>query len=169
MDLISRLQDSIRRTMLSKPFGNIEETPVRTATEMSIRNADLAETSMSASGRIQNELLERLIARCVFILSKVGKLPKFKVNGREAAIKFTSPSAKIQDEVDLAATLRFMEIMQQLPPELLYMTIKLEDVPKSIASFLGVNNNLLLTEAEQKQKQVEMEQKQAAAQQQGAQ
>ena len=112
MDYIQRKQDSIRKMMMSKPFGNIEETPVRTATEMSIRNADLAQTSMSASGRIQVELLERLIARCVYILSKIGKLPPFKVNGREAAIKFTSPSAKIQDEADLAATLRFMEIMQ---------------------------------------------------------
>lgn len=163
MDLITRLQDSIRRTMMSKPFGNIEETPVRTATEMSIRNADLAETSQSASGRIQNELLERLIARCVYVLSKAGKLPDFKVNGREAAIKFTSPSAKIQDEVDLATTLRFMEIMQTLPQELLYMTIKVEDIPKEVANYLGVDNKLLLTEAEKTQKKSEMQQAQAAA------
>lgn len=169
MDLISRLQDSIRRTMLSKPFGNIEETPVRTATEMSIRNSDLAQTSMSASGRIQNELLERIVARCVYILSKAGKLPPFKVNGKEAAIKFTSPAAKIQDETDLAATLRFMEIMQSLPPELLYMTINVDEIPKEIANFLGINNNLILTKAEQLQKKQEMEQQQAMMAEQQAQ
>lgn len=163
MDLIQRLQDTVRSTMLSKPFGNIEETPVRTATEMSIRNADLAETSQSASGRIQVELLERVIARCVFILSKAGKLPQFKVNGREASIKFTSPSAKIQDEVELAATLRFMEIMQSLPPELSYMTVKVEEIPAEIANYLGVSKKLLLTEQEQQQKKSEMQQ-QAAAQ-----
>jgi len=165
MDLIGRLQDSIRKTMMSKPFGNIEETPVRTATEMSIRNADLAQTSQSASGRIQVELLERLISRCVYILSKIGKLPMFKVNGRETAIKFTSPSAKIQDEVELAATLRFMEIMQTLPPELLYTTIKVDEIPKEIANFLGVNKKLILTNTEKEQKKNEMMQAQAAQQQ----
>lgn len=162
MDLINKLQDSIRKTMLSKPFGNIEETPVRTATEMSIRNADLAETSMSASGRIQTELLERVIARCVYVLSSLGKLPKFKVNGREASIKFTSPSAKIQDEADLAITLRFMEIMQQLPPDLLYMTVKLDMIPKEIAEMLGVSKNLILSDSEKEQKKTEIQHAQAA-------
>ena len=162
MDLIQRLQDSVRKTMMSKPFGNIEETPVRTATEMSIRNADLAETSQSASGRIQVELIERLIARSVYILSSLGKLPQFKVNGREAAIKFTSPSAKIQDEADLAATLRFMEIMATLPPELSYMTVKVEEIPSEIANYLGVSKKFILTEQEQQQKKSEMQQAQAA-------
>ena len=168
MDMIQKLQDAIRRTMLSKPFGNIEETPVRTATEMSIRNADLAETSMSASGRIQNELLERLVARAVYILSKQGKLPQFKVNGREAAIKFTSPSAKMQDEVDMATTMRFMEIMLQLPPELLYQTVAVDKVPKTIADMLGVKKELILTEAEMAQKKIEMEQQQAMLAEQAA-
>ncbi len=164
LDLITRLQDSIRRIMLSKPFGNIEETPVRTATEMSIRNADLAETSMSASGRIQTELLERVIARCVYILGRAGKLPQFKVNDREASIKFTSPSAKMQDEVDLATTLRFMEIMQSLPQELLYTTVKVDEIPSTVAEFLGIGKKLLLTDAEKLQKQQELAQMQAAQQ-----
>jgi len=165
MDLIQRLQDSIRRIMLSKPFGNIEETPVRTATEMSIRNSDLAETSMAASGRIQTELLERLIARCVYVLSRLGKLPKFKVNGREASIKFTSPAAKAQDEYDLASTLRFVDIMQALPPELLYMTLKVEDVPKHVAKLVGLDSNLLRSDTEIQQKQQEMQQQAQQAQQ----
>ena len=165
MDLIGKLQDNIRRTMLSKPFGNIEETPVRTATEMSIRNADLAETSMSASGRIQTELLERIIARCVFILGNLGQLPKFKVDGKESAIKYLSPSAQSQDEQDLAAVLRFMDTMQVLPPDLLFTTVKVDAIPKFIAEKLGVSKSIILTEAEQVQKKNELQQEIAAQQQ----
>ena len=90
---IAKLQDTIKKALLSKPFGNIEETPVRTATEMSIRNADLQSTAGSASGRIQTELLERLINRIVAILMEAGKLVPFKVDGKEVTIKFTSPMA----------------------------------------------------------------------------
>jgi len=149
IDLIQRLQDSIRRTMLSKPFGQIDETPVRTATEMTIRNADLAQTTMSASGRIQSELLERVIKRCVYILKDNGKLPEFKVNGKEVKIKFTSPSSRQQDAEDLATTLRFMQIIENLPPELIQTTVKIEDIPKYIGNVLGVSKSLIRDDQEQ--------------------
>ena len=164
IDLMNRLQDSIRRTMMSKPFGQIDETPVRTATEMSIRNADLAETTLSASGRIQSELLERLIQRCVYILKVNGKIADFKIDGKEIALKYTSPAAKKQDEMDVAVTLRFMETLVTMPPELINMTIKVEDVPKYIADKMGVSKSLIRTPTEMKQKESEMQQAMAAQQ-----
>ncbi len=170
-DIIQTLQDRIRRTMLSKPFGQIDETPVRTATEMSIRNADLAETSLSASGRIQSELLQRLIARCVFLLKEQGKIADFQVNGKEVAIKFTSPASRKQDESDIATLLRFSEMMQMLPPEYVMQAIKIEDFPKAMADTMGVSKDLIRTEMEiaakkEEQKQLQqqmMEQEQQAA------
>jgi hypothetical protein len=168
IDLINRLQDSIRRTMLSKPFGQIDETPVRTATEMSIRNADLAETSMSASGRIQTELLERLIARCVWILKKLGKVADIVVDGKEVAVKYTSPSARLQDEDDLAVMMRFMEIMAALPPELVNMTVKVEDFPANVADKLGMDKSLIRSQSEQKEKEAEMIKAKAEMMDQGA-
>jgi len=165
VDLINRLQDQIRRTMMSKPFGQIDETPVRTATEMSIRNADLAETTASASGRIQTELLERVISRCVYILKKAGKIADFRVDGREVAVKYSSPSARAQDEADLAVTMRFMEAMGAMPPEMINMTIKVEDLPSHIANVMGVSKALIRTKTEQQQKANEMQQQQAAMQQ----
>ena len=167
MDLISRLQDSIRRTMLSKPFGNIEETPVRTATEMSIRNADLAQTTGAASGRVQTELLERIVKRSVEILKAAGKLADFSINGKEVKIKFTSPNARQQDEIDLATTLRYMEVVQSLPPELVRVTVKVEDFPKHVADIMGLDKKLLRTESERalEKKRIEEEQKNMMAQQ----
>jgi len=135
---IKNYQDQIRRTFLSKPFGNIEETPVRSATEMSIRNADNAASTLSASSRVQSELLERIVANSLYILKKAGKVPDFKVNGKEVKIKFVNPSTRQQDESILAAYGRFMEFMAPLPPELVAQKIKVEDVPVDIWDTLGL-------------------------------
>lgn len=166
MDAIRMLQDNIRRIMISKPFGNVEETPVRTATEMSIRNADMAKTSLGASGRIQNELLETLVARCVYVLKKAGKIADFKVDGREVAIKFTSPSSRSQDEQTLAAIGRAMDMYQYFPPEIVNEQMRIEDFPTTIADILGLPASLKRSDAEKQQRaeqRAEAEQQQQAA------
>lgn len=163
-DIMEILKDEIRRTMMSKPFGQIDQTPVRTATEMSIRNADLAKTSIGASGRIQAELLERLIKRCVYILKKAGKIADFRVDGREVAIKFTSPSSRQQDESDLATILRFVEIMGGMPPEMYQKVdaaIKTEDFPEMIADIMGIPAALKRDEGERAAKEQQQQQAQA--------
>ena len=167
IDTMTRLQDSVRRMMISKPFGNIEETPVRTATEMSIRNADMAKTSLGASARIQNELMEALVARCVYILKRAGKIADFKVDGREVKIKYTSPSARMQDEQTLAAIGRFAEFMQILPPELVQQEIKIEEVPGLVLETLGLPNSLKRSDEEiaqmQQQNQAQEQEQRAIA------
>ena len=145
---IRALQDNIRRIMISKPFGNIEETPVRSATEMSIRNAELAKTSVSTSGRIQSELLEQVVKRCVYILKKAGKIADMRVDGKEVAVKFTSPAARQQDEFMLAAYGRYMEIMQMLPMEATANSVKIEEFPVEIANILGIPSKLIRSKLE---------------------
>ncbi len=162
-DLINTYEERIRQIMLSKPFGRIDETPVRTATEMAIRNADLAKTSLGASGRIQMELLNRLVDRCVYILKRAGKIADFKVDGREVKIKYTSPSARSQDESDLATVMRYMEIIANLPPEIIDMTVKIEDVPEYIADIMGVSKTILRSELERMQKQQQQQDTQKRA------
>ena len=161
---IRGLQDVIRRALMSKPFGNIEETPVRTATEMSIRNADNAQTQVGASGRIQSELLERLVARCVYILTQAGKVAPIRVDGKEVKIKYTSPIAKQQDELQLATLFRYAESMQMFPPEQVMAKIKIEDFPQEIAKIMGVPTNLLRSELEQEEQQQDMQAQQMAVQ-----
>jgi len=162
---IRALQDRIKTILISKPFGNIEESPVRTATEMSIRNADLAKSSLGAAGRIQNELLERLIARCVYILKQAGKIAEFKVDGKEVAIKFTSPASRSQDESQLAQYGRFSEMMAIFPPELVGNEIRVEDIPGNIADILGLPSSIKRS-AEEKQERAQQAQQQQMQQQQ---
>lgn len=166
---MQRLQENIRRIMISKPFGDVQNAPVRTATEMSIRNADAAKVSLGASSRIQNELLEALVKRCVYVLKKAGKIAPFEVDGKEVAIKFTSPSARMQDEQQLAAMGRFMEMMVALPPELVNEEIRIEDFPSEVIDILGLPNRFKRSQdekderANQRQQQEMQEQQMAIA------
>jgi hypothetical protein len=135
--------------MLGNIFGNIEETPIRTATEMTIRQNDLNQTTLSSLARIQQELLEPLIERMVFLLEEQGVLPPIRVDGKEVAIKFTSPISKIQDTEDLQNIGQFLQYAQALPQELVVGTIKVEEIPQYIANKLGVPKSLQRTKAEQ--------------------
>lgn len=149
--LIQDYRNHINEFMFAQPFGAIQETPVRTATEMGIRNQDLIQTSLSSFGRVQSELLEPLLKRIVDILVTNGKLPPLRVDGKEVTIKFTSPMAKTQDLEELQTFQMYMQNMSMLPPDYLEGTIKLEIVPQYVAEKLGIPQKLLRNEAEQTQ------------------
>lgn len=159
---IRTYQDNIRKLFLSKPFGNIEETPVRTATEMSIRNADLAETTLASSMRIQTELLERIMQNCVTILRKQGKIAPFKVDGKEVALKFVNPASIQQNEAELAAIGRAMEMIAGFDPQIIMQKIKMEDIPVEIFNILGIKKSLIRDEEETAEMVQAMQQQQQA-------
>lgn len=148
---ISRLQESIRTVMISKPFGSIAETPVRTATEMSIRDADMQATSGSATGKLQTELLERVLNQIVKILIKAGKIVPMKIDGKEVTIKFTSPMARQQDSDEIMQFMKTVEIMQMFPPEIVQREVKLEDGPGYIIDKMGVPKSFKRSDAEKEE------------------
>ena len=148
---IRALQDSIRQMMMSKPYGNIEETPVRTALEMSIRQADSQATTSASGGRIQTELLEPLISKSVDILVKAGKIAPLKVDGKQVTIKYTSPAARQQDSDDISNTLQFLNYLTALPPQVAMSSVKMEEVPDYLAEKMGISKKLIRSETERTQ------------------
>lgn len=163
--LVKELQYGIKNFMLAEPFGQIEETPVRTATEMNIRQGESVEMSSAAFGRVQTEFLQPLITRCIDILKKNGKIADFKVDGKEVAIKFTSPAAKKQDQIEVQNLVEYAQIMQFLPPEIIQQRVKLEDMPKGVGELMGIPNKYFRSDAEVQQiTQQAMKQQQAQAQ-----
>lgn len=137
------LQNKIRMGYMSQPFGDVSETPVRTATEMSIRNAEHTQAYQSAFGRLQTELLEQLLTRCVDILVDAGKLEELEIDGKVTTIKFTSPIAKAQDAEELQRVMTGIEYMTALgDPEAVKRAYKIEDVPTHIGDLLGIPESL---------------------------
>lgn len=146
---IKQMEDNINQVMESKSFGNIEETPVRTATEMSIRNSELLKNSQASTGRLQTEFLERILARIVYVLGQAGKIPPLKVNGKEITIKFTSPAARIQDAEELAALQEFRMYTQEMPPEVVAAKFKVEEMPAFVAERTGLPASLMRSKIEE--------------------
>lgn len=159
---IRGLQDVIRRALMSKPFGNVEETPVRSATEMAMRGADDAQTQVGASGRIQSELLEHVVSRSIYVLTKAGKIAPIKADGKEVKIKYTSPIARKQDEQELAVMFRYAESMALFNPADVRAKIKIEDFPEAIADIMGISKSLVRTELEEKNERAKMQEEQMA-------
>ncbi len=168
---IKDIQYNIQETLLGEPYGDVNEQPVRTATEMSIRNSEKAQARLSASSRVQTECLERIAANCIHILKKQGKVGEFKVNGREVRVKFINPATRQQDEAMLAAYGRFGEMMMALglTLDVVAQKIKVEDTPTEIWDLLGLPENLKRNEEEVARMQKQQATQQQAAMEQGGQ
>jgi hypothetical protein len=112
--IMSDLRDRVRRTMLGPEPS---EGPVKSATEMTIMDRNRLWAMGGEYSRIQIEFLFKVVARGMNILQRRGLIPKFKVDGREIAIKFTSPFARSQDAEDLLALERTIGLMQMAVPD----------------------------------------------------
>ena len=156
---IRDLRDGIKEYLYNEPFGKISDTPVRSATEMSMRGNDFQESTNAAFAKLQTELLDRLITRCVDILKKAGKIADMKIDGKEVTIKFTSPSARIQDRDELGKVAEFGQYMQFLPPEVIEREINFGNVTKHIREKLGLPVDFQYTD-EEKQAMAQQEQQQ---------
>ena len=146
---IKELQGEIKEAMQSQSFGNIEETPVRTAYEMSVRENDRMQTTHGSYGRMQTEFLDPMLRRVVYVLKQAGKIPDVLINGKEITIKFTSPAARVQDAEDLLALQEFLMYMEGQPPEIVSAKFKIEEVPKYVADRVGLPASMMRNKAEE--------------------
>jgi len=148
--ILDDLRTRINKALFAEPFGEMD-SPVRSATEMAMRNQELVQDSGSAFGRMQTEFVERVIKRSVSILKRAGKIPDIRIDGKEVTIKHTSPLARAQDQDDLVSINQYLQTVAALGPEILGMGTKLEDLPAYIGKKLGIDGNLLRNAAEREQ------------------
>jgi hypothetical protein len=161
--VLDDLRKRINKALFAEPFGEVD-SPVRSATEMAIRNQELVQDSGSAFGRMQTEFVEKIIKRAVSILKRAGKIPDIRVDGKEVTIKHTSPLARAQDQNDLVAVNQYLQTVGQLGPEVLGLGTKLEEFPGYIGKKLGLDADLLRTEVEREEMaQTAMQAEQTAA------
>ena len=166
--MLNDMRDRINKVLYSDPFGDVNQ-PVKTATEMSLRQQELVMDAGSAFSRLQTEFIEKVIKRSVHILKKAGKIPDIRVDGKEVTIQHTSPLARAQDQQDLLAIQQFMQMGAGLGPEMFGLGAKLEDIVPYIGKKLGISQKLLRSEDERaamQQQAAQVMQQQAAMQQQ---
>ena len=170
--VLESLQNRINKALFADPYGDMEDTPVKSATEMALRGQEMIQDSGSSFSRLQTEFVEKVMKRTVSILKAAGKIPPIKVDGKEVTIKHTSPLARAQDQEDLLSMQQFLGSVAQLGPEMMLLGLKMEDIPAWIGKKLGIEQKLMRSNVERKQMQQQAaaaaQQQQAIAQQQAA-
>lgn len=147
--VLAELRANINDALYSNQLGPVEG-PTKSATEISIRQQDLVQIAGATFGRLQTELLEKLIKRGVYILQRLGKIPKFKVDGKEVTLRYESPLARAQDAEEILNIQRWMELGGSLG-EVFMASAKVEDIPKTIGNLLGVPQDLQRDDQERQQ------------------
>ena len=169
--VIGDLRNSINEIMFADPLGPID-LPVKTATEVSIRQQELAKRSGSAFGRLQFELITPLVNRILFILEEFDlvNLNQFRVDGRFIDIQHISPLAQAQDQEELVNIERFLAILiNNFGPETALSLLNAPGVIKEIGELLNIKEELLPDPAQlQAQAQQLVEGVTQLAQQEGA-
>ncbi|MCO6419110.1 portal protein [Siccirubricoccus sp. KC 17139] len=112
--VLEDLRTRIRGALLADRLGPAQDVRM-TATEVLERSAQTARLLGATYGRLQTELLTPLVMRCLGILRRRGELPPLLVaDGREIALRYESPLARVQGRADAANTLLFLESVGKL-------------------------------------------------------
>lgn len=125
---------------------------VRSATEVAIESRELAKRIGSAFGRLQTEVLIPIIKRVSAILVRRGLLQPMEINGKEIAVRFTSPLARAQDSEDILNVQQAVQfVLQNAGPDQAKIGFKLEDFGTWVATKTGMPAELVRTPQEKQQ------------------
>jgi len=146
---IQALQATINDVLLSNPYGSIEQTPVRSATEIASRNRELFDSVSSSFGRMQVEFVAPTIKRVLAVLQKAGRIREDLVlDGRDVSFNFISPLTRLQQSADIENVLEWLSIVGTMGEEVTQLTVKIEDVPRWLAEQYSVPQELVRTQSE---------------------
>jgi len=150
-DIVLReLQDGIKKALFVSPIGEVND-PIRTATEIMVRQQEMLKTSGAQIGRLKTELIDRLLAACVDILSGLGIIKPKRVDGRAITIRQNSPLSKSQGFEEFQNSQVWFQSVSALPQEVLIASVRVEELPAAWAEMLGISEKLVRTEAERQQ------------------
>lgn len=145
--IMEDLRARVRRIML----GEMPQSgPVKSATEWMIQDRNRLWAMGAVYGRVQTELLSKVMSRVVYILQKRGKIPPIRIDGKLVTLKYVSPLARAQDDEDLLALQKTLEIGGALGPEALAASLKVERIGAFVARKTGLDADLARSEDETK-------------------
>jgi hypothetical protein len=141
--VIEDLRSNIKRAYYDQALPP-DSGPVRSASEMIMRQKELSQDLGAAFGRITRELIVPLVLRGLQILSDL-KLIDYPVVISATTIKVVpvSPLSQQQNLNDIEAVVKWIEISQALGQEAYMLGVKFEDVPAWTGNKLGVPVELI--------------------------
>ena len=116
----------------------------QTAYEISLRQQNLSRKVGPLFSRMQQEFLSRIWDRFTYILHKMGKLPKPKLDGIPIRFKYKSPLALAKGQEDMARFTQYVQLMQGIMgPDVTQVYINPKNTPYMMAEALQIDPRYL--------------------------
>jgi hypothetical protein len=155
--IMEQLRASVRTTLMG-PRRTSTDRPPQFAIQLAQEDRDRMLDAGAEFGRIQAELLSKIMSRTVWILQKHGKIPPIKVDGRQVTLKYVSPLARAQDQEDLLALQQSFELAAAAAKAggeagqlAMAMGWKYENLPAWLSKRTGLDADLVRTDTQKKQ------------------
>lgn len=137
------LRNQINALLFDQPLGPLQQ-PVKSATEISLRQQNFMQEIGPAFGRLEVELITPIIHRVVYILKKKGLFPKIEIDGKNVSLSYNSPltqSQKLQKAINFG---QFMQLLTQtVGPQIAMGGINLPLLPQSLGEAFDVDLSLI--------------------------
>jgi hypothetical protein len=141
--IINDQRNLINKMMFADPMGSIQE-PVRTATEMQMRQQDMLEAMGPRFARLAVELLAPTFKRILYILSSKGLIPKLEIDGNIVDIEFDLPLAQAAGITQLSKIVQVYEMMATvMTQEIATLSLKIEELPTYFFETAGIDTRLV--------------------------
>jgi hypothetical protein len=138
------LRQQINKILFADPLGNIEETPTKTATELSLRQRNMLEEMGPTFSRLQQEFLSRVIQRVINILQLKGFLKPLVVDGKEIQIAYQSDLVVSQGRKDVENLLDYSKVMQAMYGPEGMSFLQPAEIPGWVAEKMGIPSSLIV-------------------------
>jgi len=149
--VINDLRQQINELMFSSPLGNIANTPDRTATEVSIRNAENLEAFAAMVPRLQSEFFTPVIERSMWIINKVlpdtfGRIdPEIKskmlsLDGELLDLRYETPLMTERGKIKITTLMDFYQsVSSMIGPEGATAVLDVPNVVINAAEDMGID------------------------------
>ena len=146
------LRQQINTLLFANPIGQPQDSPTRTATELMLRQRNLAEEIGAAFTRLQNEFLAKVLARVSYILEKRGLIEQIKIDNRLVKLSYKSPLVVGQGQQDVQNFVSWYQLMQGVQgPEAALINLRPERFAHWSAGKMGVDTDPIVGEKEMAQ------------------
>jgi hypothetical protein len=137
------LRMQINKLLYADPLGPISES-TKTATELSLRQRNLAEEIGPGFTRMQQECLNRILQRVMVVLADKGLIQRIVINGREIQVTYKSPLVVAQGEQDVQSFMNYYQVLQAVQgPEAAIVNINPVSFPAWVAAKMGVEQSVI--------------------------
>lgn len=137
------LRTQINNLLYADPLGPVD-APARTATELALRQQNLAEKIGPLFTRLQQELLWPILRTTMHTLDEMGilKMPRYK--GVDVLFEYISPLALAKGQQDMAILAQYIQMMQGIVgPDVTQLFINNQDLPFLAAEALQLDTRYL--------------------------